>query len=781
MTRHAQGFAASGITLALQAGFLVLGGLPVVAHAEDETVESLTAAHSVLEVGANSISTSSAKFGEYNGLNKNDTTPIGRLELRGGEAYGMGTGTRRWELNAEDLGTTSNGVRARISEQGQWSLGFSYDELRHNLSDSYQTPYLGSAGGNSFTLPTGFSTASDTNSLTTAQLAAMRNVDIETTRRNTAVNGSMEIDARWGLKFDYQHLDQSGSKLMAFGSASPALATTTTGEAVSILPNPTNYLTDTVNVALQWMGEQAHMTLAYTGSIFTEGYDRVKFTTFAGANTSETMSTPPGNDFHQLALNGGYAFTPKTKLTGSLSYGRNTQNDPFVVDSFMYVSGSSAAGNAKTSLNGVVLTTHGSLKLVDQTTKDLSLAASLKYDERNNQTASSIYNFQSLSNSTANFANYPNTPLSFSKTQAELAADYRLDASQKLRIAYNREDIRRWCDNYAVGGTNYYANTNCVVAVGSKDDKLGATYRWRANEDVESHFGYSYSNRETTSDMAAIVAMIGKHGGDIGSTLGTVAGLNGGDYIGFHPYFDASRAQQLGKAGVSWQANERLSFDMALHYTDDRYNSQYGVQDGNSWGANLDANYSYSDTGSVSSYVTQQSNRRDMTSLYRSIASGTSAASATAIKSPAGASWNNTLKTDDLTVGLGTKKSGLMGGKVDMAGDLSYSLGKSAYGTSWNYSATTTGGYGCSSAYFLTCGDLPEIRTELISLKITANYQVDKTSKWAVGYLYQKLVSSDYYYNGLQYGSTPSALMPTNQTAPTYEVNGVALTYIASF
>ena len=752
---------------------------PVLSFAQEEGADELTRAHSSLEIGIASPSVASAKFGEYSGLNKAETNAVLNANIRGGDAYGAGTGTQRWEIKAKDLGTTSRELGANVSDQGQWNIGLNYDELKHNLSDTYQTPYTGVSGSNSFTLP-GFGLAPNTTTLSAPQLGAYHNVNIDSTRKNTSVNAGVEINSRLGLKFDYNHLEQTGSKLMAFGSAGYASSgTAPAGEAVSILPNPTQYQTDTVNLAVNWTGDRANLTAAYFGSIFRDGFDRVNFTTFATANNLQTMSTAPGNDFHQLSLSGGYGFTSTTKLTGSVSTARTTQNDAFVVDPFMYVNTGTAPGNANTSLGGVVVTQHADLKLTDQTTQDLTLSASYKYDLRDNQTASAIYNFQAIG--TGNIAYYPNTPLSFKKNQAELAGDYRIDKTQRVRLAYNREDVSRWCDQYAVGGSNYPAGTNCVVAVSSNDDKLSATYRALATEDLSTNLGYSYSKRVTTSDPNAVVSMIGVRGGDTGTTVGTIKGLNGGDYQGFYPFFDASRTQQMTKAGFNWQANEALTVGVSARYTDDRYDSTYGVQWGNGRGFNLDATYTYTENSSVTAYLTQQSNERQLTDEQRSLAQGASAASATAIAVPAGATWTNHLKTDDLTVGVSSKKGGLMGGKLEMVGDLSYSLGRSNYGTILNYSTATTGGVVCSDPRILSCGTLPDIRAEVISFKLTGNYQVDKASKVAVGYLFQKLASDDYYYNGLQYGTNANSMLATNQLAPNYSLNVVTVTYIYNF
>ena len=766
------------LSVAVQAAVIAMAFLPLGSHAADDSAEDLTQPVNTVEIGYGGVTTDSAKFGEYSGLNKASGNAIVNISARGGDAYGAGTGTRRWEIKASDLGTTSREIGLSISEQGQWAVGLNYDELQHNLSDTYQTPYTGSAGGNAFTLP-GFGLAANTTTLSPAQLAAYHNLTIDTSRKNTSVNASMAFSPRIGVKLDLNHLDQTGSKLMAFGSAAFGSTPAPSGEAVAILPNPTKYVTDTLNLAVNWHGDGAHLTAAYFGSFFREGYDRVNFTTFAGANNVQAMSTPPSNDFHQLNVTGGYTLTPTTKLTGGVSYARNTQNDPFVVDSFMFISPSAATGNTNLSLNGVVVSSHADVKLTNQTNQDLTVSASLKYDLRDNQTQSLIYNFQAIGAN--NIANYPNTPLSTRKNQFEVAGDYRLNRNQRLHLAYDREDVTRWCNSYAVGGSNYPAGTNCVVAMATSDDKLSATYKITASEELKGSLGYTYGKRKTTSDPNAIAAMIGVRGGDTGTTVGTIKGLNGGDYLGFYPFFDASKTQQVLKTGINWQANDKLSVAASGRYTDDKYDSTYGVLNGNSWSLSLDASYNYSDSATVNAYVTQQVNQRDLTDEQRSLAQGLSAATAAAIAIPAGATWSNKLKNDDMTLGIGAKKSGLMAGKLELIGDLSFSLGKSNYTTLLNYSTTTTGGVSCTDPRIYTCGSLPDIKNELLSLKINGVYKVNKSSRLGIGYQYQQLISSDYYFNGLAYANTATSMLATNQQAPNYAVSALSIAYIHDF
>jgi hypothetical protein len=240
------------------------------------------------------------------------------------------------------------------------------------------------------------------------------------------------------------------------------------------------------------------------------------------------------------------------------------------------------------------------------------------------------------------------------------------------------------------------------------------------------------------------------------------------------------------KAGVNWEATEGLSLTASAKFTDDVYDSTYGVKKGNSWSANLDVTYAYSENSSVSAYVTQQHRQRDLTDLYRDPTLAASAASTTALNIPSGATWTNTLKDNETTVGVAAKQGGNNGSKLELTEDLTYTLGKTGYDTQFNYDAATTGSstlpiFTCSSPQFMTCGALPNISNKMLQFKLVGKYAVSKSSKVSFAYQYRQLKSDDYYYNGLQIGSTPSALIPTNQQAPAYSVNVFSLGYAYDF
>ena len=98
------------VALAVQGAVAALATMPMMAAAEDDDVAALTNPTNVVEIGVGGVSKDSTKFGEYNGLNKNDPYVVGNLGVRGGDAgYSVG-GSNRVAIggNYAAIGTTTN-------------------------------------------------------------------------------------------------------------------------------------------------------------------------------------------------------------------------------------------------------------------------------------------------------------------------------------------------------------------------------------------------------------------------------------------------------------------------------------------------------------------------------------------------------------------------------------------------------------------------------------------------------------------------------------------------
>ena len=803
----------SVLTLAIQGALGVMFAMPMVGFAaEDDSVAALTNPTNTLEVGLESTGTASAKFGEYNGLNKSSTTLIGNVNMRGGDAYGQGSGLSRWEVIGNDLGNTSAGVRANVSSQGEWSLGVGYEQLQHNTADTYQMPFSGSAGDNTFRLNPSFGVINatavtnsnsqlvGTRNMTVGQQAAFHQVDVNNTRGNTSFNGTYALNAHWNVQFDYNHLQQSGAKLIGAASgnlstaagapnynAAAALATSWTKEATVTLLNPTNFRTDTFSLSTNWKADDAYLMASYAASYFRNADSSLSwdnpvglgkngvapntpagglYTTLVNGYQNNMLSVAPDNDFYQLNLSGGNALSATTKIVGGFSMGRNTQNANYLND-LMQV-----GGLPVTSLNGLVLNNSLNVKVTNQTASDLVLSAGYKYNERVNKTASNVYNFVDLGgvNRTA-----ISTPYSNSKSVLEVAADYRMDKRQNLNVSLASEDVKRWCEGVAGSGAST-AGANCVAVPRSTENKLGLNYRLKMTDDLNYNLGYSVSQRQSNVDHNYISPL------GTSTALGTV---NSNDLQGFVAFFDATREQSALKAGANWQVNDKLDVSMSGRVTLDKYvDSALGVQDGRSLSLNFDSAYAYSDTGTFTAYFSTQDRSRTLMDGANGTSGKTSATGGYAAFTTPTQVWKDVLTDGERTLGFNVQEKGFMGGKLDLAGDLSLTVGQSQYHTEVPYyvaPALPNVAATCDNSASLTCGDSPAIQNSILTLKLTGKYQLDKKSTVLVAYQFQQMISTDPYFNGYQLGYTPSSTLPTMQVSPNYAVNAVAVSYIYKF
>ncbi|MGH8121579.1 MAG: MtrB/PioB family decaheme-associated outer membrane protein [Rudaea sp.] len=757
--------------------------------ASNDDIKALIYPLNYFDVGALNVPTDSTKFGEYNGLNSSGVYLLGNFDVRGGDAYKQGDETTRWQINGTNLGTTSRNVGANVSDQGLWNLGFSFDQLRHYTTDGYETPFQGSIGSNLFTLPPGFgvinsttttvngvitSSNKGTQTLTANQLAAYHNEDVYTERRNTGLSAGYILNREWSMQFDFKRLDQSGAKLI--GSGTDAYNLTSAGgfnyggERIAILMNPTQYQNDTFNVALNWVGKQAYASAAYYVSLFHDDYSGLSWsnpyvtggsgsapipapgTSPGAAFPLSTMSTPPNNTFNQLNLTGGYIFSPATKLSGGVSYGRNTQNAS-------YAGTYTTTPNTVTllpvaSLVGLVVLKHADLKLTHQASPALNLTAGFKYNERDNQTASYTYKFIDIGGAAETATNIP---MSNKHLQFDMAADYRIDAKQRVHLGYEYDRVNRWCNNIAANNAQgslsavnagYYVLASCVEVPKDAENRLVTTYKLKLGETVDFNAGYTYGQRKADVNSAFYNPM--------------QANSQGFENFGFLAFFDASRKQDLFKAGVSWMVTDKVTLGLnGRHTKNDYYDSTLGVQNGGSSSASLDVDFSYSETGSIAAYASWQKRTRSLLT-----ATGRNAVSALSTL------WSNDLADRDNAIGIAGKQKSLLGGKLELAEDLNYSLSKSKYYTALVQNIAAAVG---------NSGDSPNISSELTQFKLTGTYALNPASSIIAGYMYQQLKASDYYYSAYQLGFTPTTLLPTNQMAPNYSVNTVFFAYRFKF
>jgi len=792
----------------------------------------LTEPKSTIEAGVLGVTDSNWKFGQYNGLPNSGAYGIGNFDLRGGGAYDSGDATR-WRVTGKNIGLETREFTGEYKDQGKYKLNFGYDEIYRLGQGTYQSPYIG-AGGNQLDLPGNWkypTTANNMRMLPATDYAGFREVDLSTKRRRVDGGFSYFLNPQWELKASMRHEDKNGIQPLG----APIVAT----RAV-ILPNPISQSTDQINASINFTGEKAFGAFAYYGSIFHNDYDSVNFQNAYAAPVKGSqplygqMSTMPDNQFHQFTVTGGYNFSSDTKLVGSGGYGRNWQDQTFLPYSTLTV-GSPVQNN----LNGGVDFKNVNLKLTNRATKDLNLAASYKYDERENTTAVNTYRFPDVDTAGpgVNFRN--NTPFSRRVQQGNLDADYSFAKGHWLKAGYEIQNINRWCNGTWIS----CADTNTTTENIGKLDYRGTLF-----DKLNAKLGYAYSNRsadnynQDTAYLASFaqpmtaqqIGLFSRYAATglpaWGPFLGypnakagipypypsvfannnavsnlVVGGNNALDINGLGRFNTAPRNQQKFHSLLDYQVTDKLNMGVNGDYRyDDYYQSSYGLQSSRNWSVNFDSSYAFNEDVSAHVFYTYQDiMSKTVGASYGSnaISTGTPAVAYSAkAGSVVGGCYNNALamqsnaKIDPCrnwlsdmsnnidTVGLGLKHKGLFSGKLDLTGDFLYSFARTQVDVSGGQYAQVTGASATAGPYyFVPAANMPEVKSQLFSFKLDGKFTINKSSAAHLTYLYQHLISNDYIYTGMSIAGTPTGVMPTNAQAPVYSVHAIGLSYIYNF
>jgi hypothetical protein len=644
-------------------------------YAVAQTAASQTTPENKIEVGGGGVTDSSAKFGQYNGLQSQGSYVVGNFDFRGGAAYDSAS-TWRWRVYGVNLGLENRSVTTDFAKQGIFRFTFGYSEILYNRSDSYQTPYLG-AGTDNLTLPANwippkvpqvnnnvnfrsFDPVAGTGSTyvagvltppTSAQLTTLANIraaDLPAFQNLYLYSKRVKVDAgftynpspHWDIPVSFSHEHKSGYK--ALGAVSSQVS-----EFAAILPDPLDQDHDQANASVNYKVKNLYLTFAYYGSFLTNYISTLTWQDVSDPTKSATMSSQPSNQFNKFSLTGLYVISPetKTKLVVNASYGRNTQNDPFV-DPTTAQNGQLAFGLPATSLNGLVVTKAFNIKLTSKPTKKLNLSAAYKFDDRDNQTPVNLYLFQDANesrNTTSPFFAglnglptnlgtntnvYNNRAYSKQINKISLDGEYAVARRQWLRGGYEWQKV-----DYNCNGAWY----NCAGAPTLKENTLRAEWRSNMLGDFSARLGYAYSWRRVPKyDENAFLALVPladvvPNGGATVSayTYLTETGLTGfgpiagfpttpltGDASIFSPnnnivpqasygsrnninelpgmrrYFEASRNRHKVRSSLTWQTTENFSLQGVGDFNyDDYIETTYGLRKGSTWATTVDATY----------------------------------------------------------------------------------------------------------------------------------------------------------------------------------------------
>ena len=742
------------------------------ARAQDSAeIQALITPSSSVSAGVGFVNNSddARRFGEYSGMSKDGAYGLFDLNLIKRDES---TGT--WLiLQGRDLGLDTRELSFTHQKQGDWKYSLEYNEMVRR--DPY-TIHSGITGVgtenptinliNKPAMPAAWATA---NGLKADNGVAGSDMELKIKRTIMGITAEKWLTPEWQFEGSARTEEKKGARLFGragldsgdMGSRPTNNVANANGNwAILLTPEPIHSTTNIIEGKVSFNRDKLALTGGYYGSFYVNDFGSLSPSVPGTLNrgalwsgnsppassvaqlASAPVALPPDNQAHQLYMSGTYAYSPATRMNFKASYTHATQNDSFTSQ------GLTPAVGAPSNLGGEVNTTLAQMGLTSRVNKELTINASLRYENRDDNTPRNIYNTAgiaaagSAASALNNTTNWPSA--SQTRTTAKLEGIYRLpdgysavlgtDWERKtvpLPVAYssivqNQVFFRETLDEYGVRGE----------------------LRKALSETLNGSVGLEYKQRRGDN-------------GDWKTTSGTV----GNALISVNPAVQNSvlqdtfmdRDRTRGRATLDWTPIDRVDLQMVYEHAQDNFKRQSpdvvgaaatpitaGAREMFIDSLTLDSSFTLSENWKLSAYWTM--------SQYR---------------------WNvnkvgigDDTRDKSQTFGLGVK--GKVTGRVNVGADLMTTWDHTTYtnncappsGTCVNgniagFTATTPGNF------------LPDIHYDTTVVKLFANYAVDKASDVRLDVIYQHFKTNDWAwgYNGVPflYSDNTTVSQPTSQ------------------
>ena len=710
-----------------------------------------------VELGIGYVNEDSWKFGEFNGLGDKGAYLIGNIDL---SSRNRDT-ARFWGLRGRNLGLSSRNLQFDICTQGRWRFFAEYDQIEKRGNDTGRTIFNG-AGSGTLSLPAGFAGIASTDTTEALRAAKvnpfLQKLDLKQERKNYIAGFAAELAHGWDAHVKFRHERKDGIRLQGgvFGNSGG-------NPRSALIPEPVDYETNELEAAVEYATQKWQMRAFYHLSLFSN--DNLSVTwpnpyTRSGTLTGATgwtavnsgfptgigqLALPPDNQAHQLGVNGGYNFSPATRLGYTVALGRMTQDEsflPYAVTPGIVIN----TPLPRSSLGGKVNTTLASLNVTSRVLPVLTLRGSYTYDERDDKTPQAQYFYigadtQSPQSGVATNRARTNLPLSEKRHLLKVDADYRAFAGIKLNAGYDYDEVRR---------------TN-EEAAKTKEHTVRVGARRSLSETVTGAVSYAHSRRRY--DNYVDIPFEASFSPEYRATLAAGTAWDNNPLVRRHPFSNRDRDR------LKFNVNASLTQKVALGFAVDFYNDDYksernpllGRQEADGTTYTLDAAFTPSDN--VTTYAFYTHDNYQSRQQNRTFSSGTKLAAGA--EGPFAGDWWIDVDNEADTLGVGFKWTGFR--RIDFGGDLMYTE------STGHISPTGPGAL-----------PLPDNKTRLTALQLFAKYQLQKNSWLRLSLLRQLYRESDWAWDYVN-PTTMANVISTGQQSPKYAVSVVGLSYIYRF
>lgn len=707
---------------------------------------------SEVELGIGYNSDAAFKYGEYTGLVQEGAFAIGRLRYRLQDPAN-GDRARYLQLDGVNLGLVSRSMALKYGDQGRYRVDIGYDQLPRFQTEDALSPYRG-IGTDRLALPNTWQAATTTDGMTTFA-ADSQSIDLDTERKRLKGGLRWNLDPNWTLETRFRHEDKEG-----LDSIAGAFATNGGNPSAVILPEPIDYETNALDIALGYASERGQFQIAYELSLFNNRESSLTFQnpyseSDGGADWADVtgyptgfgqMALPPDNQAHHLTLSGGYNFGNGTRMTANLSYGRLLQDETFLpFSAIAALNASVTTPLPRDSLDGRIDTLLLDLGLSSRPLRKLDLRANYRYEEQDNKTPRDIYvgivgDAQTQPAGLANENARINLPYGYEKHRFSVDAGYRIRPRTKLTLGYQYDQRQRHFQE--VDKTREH-----TVRI-----KASATPLDNLNGWVEVAHGV-----RDGSDYIDNAPFLDSH------TAALLETLDEDERFENHPsvrkFHLADRDRDAIRARITLFPDDRLTFGVDGSYIRDDYDgSDLGLDENRIYNTTLDASYGVKEGVNTYVFLTHENLR------YEQRGHSHNPFALSSLTDPA-QRWSAGTEDRVYTAGVGARWS-LLNDRLDV--DVAYSFS----------TAETDIDVGAGSA--LDAEPLPDLDSRLHRVDIRLGYQLRDNITTRLGYRYESLDTEDFARDGINPDTIP-AVLTLDGNNPDYKVHTIGISLIYKF
>lgn len=666
-------------------------------------------------IGAQMFNTDrvSAHFGKYNGVDDKGTFLVGELEL------GYSKDLFFAEIEAKNLGLSNRGVNIELGNLGGYELKLNYKQTPFLISSNSKTIFNG-AGSNVLTLPAGYSPGQQTKDMVKALTAAARDIKLKTNRTTTSAEldiplGAFALDVRYSS--DKKKGEVPFMAVMGISGGSNRAAD---------LPGPVDYTTNDMSVNVNWKSDAAFAQLSFAASAFENANEYVlwdnPFPTGIGspavnyAKQGKT-SLPPSNTFQRYGLMVGLKELPLNSALTLSAGSATSKQDKTLMAYTINPATSVPVGLPRSSASAQIDFSDYAVKISSKPTDELGVKVEYINYTTKNKTPRNLWRYIPAETSNAQ------EPLSGTHSVYNMPVDYA-KTDLKADVSYSLGDT-----NLRLGYLNEVVDRHYREVKKTKEDVISAG--------VDSKFGmgkvkinYSSSKRKIDGHFDEAAVFEEYRTPEYIATI-TPPSMQFDDHpLGRKFDIDTRNRTKTGASLVLWPS-ANVDLTVAYSAVEDKYgDSVFGLLSSKGQNTAVDLTFRPDKGISVFLFYSTDSIKSEQASRQYSGATSKLAQSQDATR-------NWTATHDDKTPTMG---AGFTMTAMDDALDLSAYYSASDATTA--IALTTGGGLG-------KILQMPDLKTKLTSIDVTAKYKVSEAMAVGLGYAYETFETKNWALNGV--------------------------------